>query len=170
VSTGAKTRATSVPDVKFCLVFQCESVSVPVMRQVLGDTLRRLGVDSESVYDILLAASEACTNVLTHGGHQVKSYEVVTSLGAVGCQVEVADEGVGVVPGLTGPAEPGGSGSEPETPVAQLPESGRGLAVMRAFVDNVTLDSQPGRGTVVTMRKDIRWSSDAPLRQLRAAS
>jgi serine/threonine-protein kinase RsbW len=167
VSTGAKTRATSVPDVKFCLVFQCESVSVPVMRQVLGDTLRRLGVDEESVYDILLAASEACTNVLTHGGHQVKSYEVVTSLGAVGCQVEVADEGVGVV---TGPAELGESGSEPETPVAQLSESGRGLAVMRAFVDNVTLDSQPGRGTVVTMRKDIRWSSDAPLRQLRAAS
>jgi serine/threonine-protein kinase RsbW len=168
VSTGAKTRATSVPDVKFCLVFQCESVSVPVMRQVLGDTLRRLGVDEESVYDILLAASEACTNVLSHGGHQVKSYEVVTSLGAVGCQVEVADEGVGVVPGLTGPAELGGS--EPETPVAQLPESGRGLAVMRAFVDNVTLDSQPGRGTVVIMRKDIRWSSDAPLRRLRAAS
>jgi serine/threonine-protein kinase RsbW len=168
VSTGAKTRATSVPDVKFCLVFQCESVSVPVMRQVLGDTLRRLGVDEESVYDILLAASEACTNVLSHGGHQVKSYEVVTSLGAVGCQVEVADEGVGVVPGLTGPAELGGSGSE--TPVAQLPESGRGLAVMRAFVDNVTLDSQPGRGTVVIMRKDIRWSSDAPLRRLRAAS
>jgi serine/threonine-protein kinase RsbW len=168
VSTGAKTRATSLPDVKFCLVFQRESVSVPVMRQVLGDTLRRLGVDEESVYDILLAASEACTNVLSHGGHQVKSYEVVTSLGAVGCQVEVADEGVGVVPGLTGPAELGGA--EPETPLAQLPESGRGLAIMRAFVDNVTLDSQPGRGTVVTMRKDIRWSSDAPLRQLRAAS
>jgi serine/threonine-protein kinase RsbW len=164
VSTGAKTRATSVPDVKFCLVFQCESVSVPVMRQVLGDTLRRLGVDSESVYDILLAASEACTNVLTHGGHQVKSYEVVTSLGAVGCQVEVADEGVGVVP-----AELGVSGAKPETPVAQLPESGRGLAIMRAFVDNVTLDSQPGR-TVVTMRKHIRWSTDAPLQQFRAAS
>lgn len=165
MSTGAKTRATSVPDVKFCLVFQCESVSVPVMRQVLGDTLRGLGVDEESVYDILLAASEACTNVLTHGGHQVKSYEVVTSLGAVGCQVEVADEGVGV---LAGPAEL--AASEDETPVAQLPESGRGLAVMRAFVDNVTLDSQPGRGTVVTMRKDISWSSDAPLRQFRAAS
>ena len=57
-----------------------------------------------------------------------------------------------------------------ELPVAQLPESGRGLAVMRACVDNVTLDSRPGRGTVVTMRKRIRWPDDAPLRQLRAAS
>ena len=166
----------SVPDVKFCLVFQCESVSVPVMRRVLGDTLRRLGVDSESVYDILLAATEACTNVLTHGGHRVNSYEVVTSLGAVGCQVEVADEGIGVAAdprrpaATTGPEPTGPEPTVPETPIAQLPESGRGLAVMRAFVDNVTLDSQPGRGTVVTLRKHISWSSDAPLRRFQAAS
>ena len=156
-----------MPDVKFCLVFRRETLSVPVMRRVLGDTLRGLGMDEESVFDILLAATEACTNVLTHGGRRVRDYAVVTSLGAVGCQVEVADEGAGL-----GPREPGEPG-EPDpqqTPVAQLPESGRGLAVMRACVDNVTLDSRPGRGTVVTMRKRIRWPDDAPLRQLRAAS
>ena len=159
-------RVKSVPDVKFCLVFQCETLSVPVMRRVLGDTLRGLGVDDESVYDILLAATEACTNVLTHGGRQVRGYAVVTSLGAVGCQVEVADDGVGLRPRGAAEAE-----ADPQqTPVAQLPESGRGLAVMRACVDNVTLDSRPGHGTVVTMRKHIRWSTDAPLRQLRVAS
>jgi len=153
------------PDVKFCLVFQCETISVPVMRRVLGDTLRGLGVDEESVYDILLAATEACTNVLTHAGRHVRGYAVVTSLGAVGCQVEVADEGIGVAPA---PQEP--AAQELQVPVAQLPESGRGLAIMRAFVDHVTLDSRPGHGTVVTMRKHITWSSDAPLRQFRAAS
>ena len=57
-----------------------------------------------------------------------------------------------------------------EIPLAQLPESGRGMAVMRACMDDVTLDSEPGRGTVVTLRKRVRWSDDAPLRQLRAAS
>jgi len=94
---------------------------------------------------------------------------VVTSLGAVGCQVEVADDGVGVVP--FGPAEtPEAPEAGRQAPLAQLPESGRGLAVMRACVDNVTLDSRPGHGTVVTMRKHIRWSTDAPLRQFRAAS
>jgi serine/threonine-protein kinase RsbW len=171
-----------MPDVKFCLVFQRETLSVPVMRRVLGDTLRGLGMDEESVYDILLAATEACTNVLTHGGRKVRGYEVVTSLGAVGCQVEVADEGVGLAPGnpaLSNPAPPDSAPSDSavrgapdpqQTPIALLPESGRGLAVMRACVDNVTLDSHPGRGTVVTMRKRIRWPDDAPLRQLRAAS
>ena len=160
-----------MPEVKFCLVFQRETLSVPVMRRVLGDTLRGLGMDEESVYDILLAATEACTNVLTHGGRKVRGYAVLTSLGAVVCQVEVADEGVGLA--LSNPVGRGTPEAQPDpqqTPIAQLPESGRGLAVMRACVDNVTLDSRPGRGTVVTMRKRIRWPDDAPLRQLRAAS
>ncbi len=157
-------RVKSVPDVKFGLMFRCETLSVPVMRRVLGDTLRGLGVDEESVYDLLLAATEACTNVLQHGGREVRGYAVVTSLGAVGCQVEVADEGAGATFRERERPEP------PVTAIAQLPESGRGLAVMRACVDNVTLDSSPGRGTVVTLRKHIRWSRDAPLRQFRAAS
>ena len=157
------TRVQPAPDARFGLVFECEALSVPVMRRVLGDTLRGLGVHEESVYDILLAATEACTNVLRHGGRRLPDYAVVTSLGVVGCQVEVADEGVG----LTGrPAVQ----AQQETPIAQLPESGRGLAVMQACVDHVTLDSRPGHGTVVTLRKRVRWSADAPLRQLRAAS
>ena len=157
---------------QFCLVFRCERLSVPVMRRVLGDTLRGLGVDTESVDDILLAATEACTNVLTHGGQQTGGYTVLTRLGAVGCQVEVTDEGVGL-PGTLAPALAGSAPPDPAPeliPVAQLAESGRGLAVMRACVDDVTLDSRPGHGTVVTMSKHISWSSDAPVQRLRAAS
>ena len=152
---------------KFCLVFQCETLSVPVMRRVLGDTLLGLGADDESVYDILLAATEACTNVLTHGGPEVRGYAVVTSVGAIGCQVEVADEGTGLLadPDAQADSPPSPAHSQAaELPVALLPESGRGLAVMRACVDNVTLASRPGHGTVVTMRKRIRWHEDAPLR------
>ena len=177
-------KVKSVPDVKFCLVFRTEAVSVPVMRRVLGDTLRGLGVDEESVYDILLATTEACTNVLMHGGRHIRGYTVVTSVGAVRCQVEVAGEGAGAVLQEAGQAETGMRGTVPagaavapaadgalgQTGIAQLAESGRGLAVMRACVDNVTLDSSPERGTVVTMSKHIRWSRDAPLRHFRAAS
>src|SRR5215471_18065239 len=112
-------RVKSVPVVKFCLMFGCEALSVPVMRRVLGDTLRRLGVHEESVYEIVLAATEACTNVLRHGGRQARGYAVVTSLGDGGCQVEVADEGAGV------PVSPVAAGSDGDQlpAVAQLPES-----------------------------------------------
>jgi serine/threonine-protein kinase RsbW len=173
----------SVPDVKFCLVFRTEAVSVPVMRRVLGDTLRGLGVDEESVYDLLLAATEACTNVLMHGGRQVRGYTVVISVGAVRCEVQVAGEVAGAVLQETGrrvgtgQKRPAGvalpaatDGTMGQTGISQLAESGRGLAVMRACVDTVTLDSSPERGTVVTMSKHIRWSRDAPLRHFRAAS
>jgi anti-sigma regulatory factor (Ser/Thr protein kinase) len=107
------------------------------------------------------------------GFGRVNGESLDSCLGAVGCQVEVADEGTGLAPARGIPAGRGTPETQPDPqqiPVAQLPESGRGLAVMRACVDNVTLDSRPGRGTVVTMRKRIRWPDDAPLRQLRAAS
>ena len=146
-------------------MFRCETLSVPVMRRVLGDTLRGLGVDEEAVYDILLAATEACTNVPAAqrpGRPGVRG--AWPACGAVGCQVEVADEGTGAAFPEPGRREP------PAEAIAQLAESGRGLAVMRACMDNVTLDSSPDRGTVVTLRKHLRWSRDAPLRQYRAAS
>jgi serine/threonine-protein kinase RsbW len=127
-----------VQDVTFCLAFGCEELSVPAMRRVLGDTLRGLGVAEESVYDLLLAASEACTTVQASSGR----YEIVTSLSASGCQVEVIGPGC----------------------------QDRNLAVLRACVDNVRLRRRPGRDTVVTMRKHITWSWDAPLRRVPAAS
>ena len=71
-----------------------------------------------------------------------------------------------------GPAQARAAGRCPgrAPDVMSLPESGRGLDVMRACVDDVTLSSRPGRGTVVTMRKRIDWASDAPLARMRAAS
>jgi len=45
--------------------------------------------------------------------------------------------------------------------IAMLPESGRGLAIMRACVDDVTLSSGPGLGTVVSLEKRMAWRDDA---------
>jgi len=52
--------ATGEPtvDVRFCLVFPRETISVPVVRRVLGDTLNKLGVDDESVADLLLGTAQ----------------------------------------------------------------------------------------------------------------
>ena len=124
-------------------------------------------MDDETVYDILLAATEACTNVLTHGGHQIRGYTVVTRLGAVGCQVEVTDDGFGVMP-APDPTEAVPPGPARFPALAQLPDSGRAWQSCEPAWTS-TLDSRPA-GTVVTLRKHIRWPEDAPLRQLRAAS
>ncbi len=193
-------------DVKFCLMFPRESLSVPVMRRVLGDTLSRLGVDEDCAGDLLLAVTEACTNVLQHGGPSHR-YEVVASIGRGGCVVDVRDSGRGFDPGrlatrrlpaqlsarhprfrrrqLAQVARAGQSAAVTlaapsalhaarsrfsrarreldDEAIAKLPESGRGLAIMRACVDNVTLSTGPGRGTVVSLQKRLEWRRDAPL-------
>ena len=81
----------SIVDVEFCLVFPHEALSVPVMRRVLGDTLRRLGADEEGVCDLLLAVTEACTNVLKHGAPGPR-YEIVARIGERGCLIQVLND------------------------------------------------------------------------------
>ena len=59
-----------------------------------------------------------------------------------------------------------GDGHRPLTEdqvIAMLPESGRGLAIMRACVDDVTLSTDPGVGTVVSLEKRMAWRDDALL-------
>ena len=115
------------------------------MRQVLGDTLRRLGVDEDSVADILLAASEACTNVIQHAARSVDDYAVATTVDTARCRIEIID-----------------SGQVRRQPMSQrvaaTSESGRGFEVMRACVDDVRLCSSPGRGTIVTLDKVLTAS------------
>jgi serine/threonine-protein kinase RsbW len=135
------------PKVRFCLVFERELVSVPVMRRVLGDTLRGIGVNEDSVDDILLAATEACTNVVLHAGQAARAYTVAATVDCGACRVEVTDAGQGYGRRKRGPDRTGGD----------LAESGRGLAIMQATMDAVTLRSAPGQGTRVVLDKRIDW-------------
>jgi serine/threonine-protein kinase RsbW len=188
-------------EVEFCLVFPGEALSVPVMRRVLGDTLTRLGMDERCIGDILLAVTEACSNVIRHAGPG-RRYEVVAHVGRQRCLLEIVDGGRGIEPGSTavgrhrmkrpgvpmarlrrhppGPAAHAGTVAlrrgigrprqlARERAIAQLPESGRGLAIMRACMDDVTMRSRPGQGTVVSLQKRIEWRSDAPLARLPAS-
>jgi len=150
-------RRNARPEVRFCLVLEREMLSVPVMRQVLGDTLRGVGVNEDSVADILLAATEACTNVVLHAGQSAAAYTVAATVdgGAGACRVEVTDGGRG----CHAPRGTRGRGSRGHPSLA---ESGRGFAIMRACVDAVTLRSEPGRGTRVVLDKRI-YLDEGPL-------
>jgi serine/threonine-protein kinase RsbW len=165
------------------------------MRRVLGDTLSNLGLNQSTVDDLLLAVTEACTNVLRHAGPG-RRYEVVAHIGSKRCLLEVVDSGRGFEPAAIGrrsvvrqssrpvprlrryPVSPGTASAPPsplrsrigrskrlarERAIAELPESGRGLAIMRACVDDVSMRSRPGQGTVVSLQKRIEWRNDAPL-------
>ncbi len=148
------------------------------MRRVLGGTLLGFGADEECVADLLLAATEACTNVLKHDARSGE-YEVSASVGKDDCFLEIASAspGNGSKPvrrlnvqsfrgGLRlrpwrSPARPAPDQCEPDQDLSQIAESGRGMTIMRACVDDLTLRGTASRGTVVSMRKHITWAPEA---------
>jgi serine/threonine-protein kinase RsbW len=180
VRTRVKDAEVIDGDVRFSLVLPREALSVPVMRRVLGGTLLGFGADEDCVADLLLAASEACTNVLRHGGGRSGQYKVSASVHRDACLLEIANGpaagGVRILlrhgawrragrkATATGYDDGDGDGGAPAQTATkgagdgQLQESGRGLTIMRACVDDLTLRGTPGRGTVVSMRKQITWS------------
>src|SRR5919206_500594 len=79
---------------KFSLDLPRETLSIPVIRRVLGDTLRGLGVSDACIADLLVAASEACTNVVQHVD-SASHYEVVASIAGDHCVLKVVDAGRG---------------------------------------------------------------------------
>ena len=135
-------------------MFERELLSVPVMRRVLGDTLRGIGLNEESVDDILLAATEACTNVILHAGQSAPAYMVAATVDDAACRVEVTDDGEGCPQHRESQHR---DSQYREAAVAALAESGRGFAIMEACVDAVTLRSAPGQGTQVVLDKRVSW-------------
>ncbi|WP_103939959.1 ATP-binding protein [Thermomonospora echinospora] len=137
---------------RFSLALPRESLSIRVLRRVLGDALRGLGVAEDCIGDILVAASEACTNVIQHS-HTPQDYEVLARVDGGVCELTVTDQGRGLTEESS--AEPGDQA-----------ESGRGIKIMRALVDDVTFDTRPGQGTRVRLCKRLTWRDEALIRRL----
>jgi serine/threonine-protein kinase RsbW len=135
---------------KFSLDLPRETLSVPVIRRILGDTLRGLGVSDACVADILVAISEACTNVVQHAD-STSRYEVTVGIDGGQCVLKVVDRGQGF-------------GGETVKSVHPDSESGRGIKIMKALVDDVSFDSRPDTGTVVYLQKRLSWKEESPAR------
>ncbi len=109
--------------------------------------------------DINTAGSEAVTNAIVHGYRDataVDNREVLLSAefdDRRELTVAVADEGCGIANVEQAMQPFFSTGSEDE-------RSGMGFCVMQTFMDAVRVDSAPGRGTTVTLRKRV---SEAPL-------
>lgn len=111
--------------------------------------LSRLDPTLEEVNDVKTAVSEAVTNCVIHGyegGGGVIYIEAQTE--GREFVISIRDEGKGI--------EDVARAMEPMyTSDTTGERSGMGFSFMEAFMDEVTVDSQPGRGTRVTMKKRI---------------
>lgn len=103
----------------------------------------------EQLTELKTAVSEAVTNAIIHG------YEATVGEIRISCEimqgridVVVEDDGVGILD-LEQARQPLYT-SRPE-----LERSGMGITIMESFVDELQIESGPGRGTRVVMRKQV---------------
>lgn len=111
--------------------------------------LSRLDPTVEEMDDIKTAVSEAVTNAVIHGygGGEGRIYIEITICGRTAI-VKVRDEGIGIAD-IEKAMEPMYT-SDPSGE-----RSGMGFSFMEAFMDQVSVESEPGRGTTVTMQKTV---------------
>lgn len=109
----------------------------------------QLDLSVEEMSDIKTAVSEAVTNSIVHGYANMKGVvKIVCKVIDSVFEIEVTDFGVGI--------EDIGQAMQPlYTSRPDCERSGMGFTVMQTFMDELYVESGPGEGTTVRMRKRI---------------
>ena len=130
--------------------------------QVVCDHVGRLsGLDEESIHWVGVAVRESVINAIKHGnaGDRAKRVHVefmpVERTGTAGLAVRVRDEGLGFDPAAI---------PDPLAPDNLLKSSGRGIFLIRSFMDEVDLRHAPEGGMEVLMVKRAVPSADCSRR------
>src|SRR5512146_1392858 len=136
-------------EIKVTLSLPRDEISIPVVRRICTHAMRVLGVRDGCVHDLEIVLTEACANVLQHARAGDEYYEVSAGIDDQLAVVEVVDTGGGFdVGGLDRP------GADPANPDLAA-ESGRGIQLMRALVDQVSFCSATDSGTRVHLEKQL---------------
>ena len=131
------------------LVFDSRSVNEGFARVAVAAFLTQLNPTLEEVSDVKTAVSEAVTNAIIHGYEkEIQKIYIRCRLTEDTLYIEVEDKGKGIedIPKAMEPFF---------TTKPELERSGMGFAFMEAFMDSVEVESAPGVGTKVTMKKSI---------------
>ena len=117
--------------------------------QTIGDHLgRQAGLDDEALHWVSVAVRESVTNAIRHGnaGDAGKRVHVeFTYLGPdAGLAIRVRDEGCGFDPDAL---------PDPLSPENLLKPSGRGIFLIRSFMDELELRRAPEGGMEIIMVK-----------------
>lgn len=127
--------------------------SVNQAEEVATKIAAKIGFDEEDVNRISMAVREAAVNAVLHGNAYDPAKKVTFGFENTGAAlvITVSDEGKGLNPN---------SIPDPLAPENLLKQSGRGIFLIRAFMDEVRIRSlEPG--TEVTMIKNVQGGDAA---------
>lgn len=129
--------------------------ALDLVQVVTEHIARRLGFDEESLHWTAMAVRESVVNAITHGNDSNPAkivfidYSVTPESEPADFIVSVRDQGRGFDPETV---------KNPLTPENMLSTSGRGVFLIRQFMDDVSMRRAPEGGMEVRMTKRIRPS------------
>ena len=125
--------------------------------QIVSDHIARMvGLDDDSVHWVSVAVRESVINAIKHGncndvGKRVHvEFSALQDGGGPALAVRVRDEGCGFDPSLL---------ADPLAPENILKANGRGIFLMRSFMDEMTFQRGEGGGMEVRMVKRVHQST-----------
>ena len=131
------------------LEFDSRSANEAFARVTVASFMTHLNPTLEEVSDVKTAVSEAVTNAIIHGyENHVNKVQIYAGIEGRTLHLEISDRGVGI-PDVKKAMEP------LYTTRPELERSGMGFSFMEAFMDEVQVESEPGKGTIVRMKKII---------------
>ena len=131
------------------LIFDSKSVNEGFARVAVAAFMTQLNPTLEEVADVKTAVSEAVTNSIIHGYEKkVNKIEIRCRLEEHTLYIEIEDHGKGI--GDVEKAMQPLFTSKPE-----MERSGMGFSFMEAFMDEISVESELGKGTLVKMCKEI---------------
>ena len=129
--------------------------ALDLVQAVTEHIARRLGFDDEALHWTAMAVRESVVNAITHGNASDPAKLVFIDYSAspepepADFIVSVRDQGPGFDPETV---------KDPLTPENMLKASGRGIFLIRQFMDDVSMQRAPQGGMEVRMTKHIRPS------------
>ncbi len=105
-----------------------------------------LGLDREKINGLLLAVTEATTNAIIHGNknNKLKMVRIFVYVEGSNVTIKIKDEGKGFDPSIV---------PDPTDPENLLKDSGRGLYLMRVYMDGLTYNQTPeGTETILSLK------------------
>jgi serine/threonine-protein kinase RsbW len=145
-------------DVNWTLLLPREAESVGKARRMLRDTATLAGMDPEVSFDLGVALTEACANVIEHAGH-AEGYWVAAGISDDRCWIDVIDNGVGFAPRRLAEHSAASRGQRSRlaaVPLSETPEGGRGLMLIEALCDRVDIRNHPARGAMIHFERDLK--------------
>lgn len=132
------------------IVFDANFDNLDEIREIVAEAARQVGFSDKEIYAIQLAADEASSNIIEHAYAGVEG-------GKLEIDISISDNKLKII--MRDHGKPFDPASVPEPNVkADLSErkiGGLGMYLMRKLMDEVSYESSPETGNILTMIKRL---------------